>query len=237
MKTAIVFAMILAVGFPASAACQTASEATDDSTTVPSANAVPPPAAGATTVPPADSANVPTADTVTASSAGLGARFTPGPDYVIGIGDVLRVFVWKEPELSGSAQVRSDGKISLPLLADVPAIGFKPMDLAASITQKLKKYVDDPRVTVIPTSIRAPVIYMVGETGHSGPMPLAPNMTIMQALMTSGLSTFANAKKIYVLRSVNGVQQKFRVNYKRLIKGKMLNENIVLKPGDIVVVP
>jgi polysaccharide export outer membrane protein len=78
---------------------------------------------------------------------------------------------------------------------------------------------------------------MVGETGHHGPMALTPNMTVLQALITSGLSTFANTKKIYILRVENGVEQKIRVNYKRLVKGKSMNQNILLKPGDMVVVP
>jgi polysaccharide export outer membrane protein len=166
-----------------------------------------------------------------------GTPLALAPGYTIGLGDVLRVSVWKEPEISGTSQVRSDGKISLPLLNDVQAVGMTPMELAASVTEKLKKYVDDPRVTVIVSQIKPPVIYMVGEVGRHGPMALTPNMTVLQALATSGVSLFANTKKIYVLRTVNGVQQKLRVNYKNLIKGKALNQNIVLNPGDMVVVP
>ena len=94
----------------------------------------------------------------------------PGPDYVIGLGDVLRISVWKEPELTSTAQVRSDGKISLPLLSDVEAVGFKPVDLAASLSKQLSKYIDDPRVTVILSQARPQIVYMVGEVGHHGPM-------------------------------------------------------------------
>jgi polysaccharide export outer membrane protein len=189
-----------------------------------SASARSAPAAGAVSVPPAVSAD-------------LGSPFTPGPDYVIGLGDVLRISVWKEPEFSSTVQVRSDGKISLPLLNDILAVGFKPMDLATSLTERLKKYVDDPRVTIIVSQARPPVFYMVGEVGHHGPMALAPNMTVFQAVMTAGLGTFANSKKIYVLRVENGVERRIPVNYKRLVKGKSLNQNILLKPGDVVVVP
>jgi polysaccharide export outer membrane protein len=161
----------------------------------------------------------------------------PGPPYKIGLGDVLRISVWKEPDFSSTVQVRTDGKISIPLLNELPVVGFTPMELAASLTEKLRKYVDDPRVTVILSQARPPIIYMVGETGHHGPMALTPNMTVLQALITAGLTTFANSRKIYILRVENGVEKKIRVNYKRLVKGKSMNQNILLEPGDMVVVP
>lgn len=180
----------------------------------------------------------PTTDTASFAPPGdLPAPSAPGPAYTIGLGDVLRISVWKEPELTSTIQVRSDGMISLPLLNDVRAVGSTPMDLAASLTTMLKKYVDDPHVTVIVSQAKPPIIYMVGEVGRRGPMPLAPNMTALQALVTVGLSTFANTKKIYILRVENGVQQKLRVNYKQLVKGKSMNQNIVLRAGDMVVVP
>jgi len=161
----------------------------------------------------------------------------PGPAYTIGLGDVLRISVWKEPEFSSTLQVRSDGMISLPLLNDVKAVGSTPMELASSLSEKLKKYVDDPRVTVIVTQAKPPIIYMVGEVGHHGPMSLTPNMTVLQALVTAGMTTFANTKKVYVLRMENGVEKKLHVNYKSLVKGKAMNQNILLRPGDMVIVP
>ncbi len=161
----------------------------------------------------------------------------PGPPYLIGLGDVLRVSVWREPELTSTVQVRSDGNISIPLLNDVQVVGVTPIDLAASLTEKLKKYVDDPHVTVIVSQAKPRTIYMVGEVGVHGPMPLLPNMTVLQALISAGMTTFANTKKIYVLRIENGVEQKMRVNYKKLVKGENLDQNIVLKPGDMIVVP
>lgn len=187
-------------------------------------------------------AGAPSADSTSRSSTAvpppdLGYPFTPGPDYVIGLGDVLHISVWKEPEFSSTVQVRSDGMISLPLLNDVQAVGYKPMDLAAFLATKLARYVDDPRVTIILSQARPPVFYMVGEVGHRGPMALAPNMTVLQALLTAGLSTYANPKKIYVLRTENGVERKFPVNYKRMVKGMSTNQNILLKAGDMVVVP
>jgi polysaccharide export outer membrane protein len=157
--------------------------------------------------------------------------------YVIGAEDALHVAVWKEAELTATVPVRPDGMISLPLLNDVQAAGLTPMQLAASITEKLKKYVSDPRVTVVVTAMNSRRVYILGEVMHTGPMALTPNMTILQALAQAGFSQFANTKGIYVLRVENGKQQKLPFNYKQVIKGESMDQNIVLKPGDTVVVP
>lgn len=172
------------------------------------------------------------------SSPSIAASIPPLPQtYQIGIEDVLRVSVWKEPELTATVPVRTDGKISIPLLNDVQAAGLTPLELGISITQGLRHYIDDPRVTVVVSQMKAHKVYMLGEVMHHGPLALTPDMTVMQALATCGLSSFANTKKIYVLRLVNGTQQKFRVNYKEMLKGKAVEQNIVLKPDDTVVVP
>ncbi len=160
-----------------------------------------------------------------------------GPSYVIGPDDVLHVAVWKEPDLTATLPVRPDGKISLPLLNDVQAAGMTPMQLAGSLTDKLKKYVSDPRVTVVVTQINSKRVYMVGEVTRSGPMPMSPNMTVLQALSTAGLTQFANTKRIYVLRTVNGKQEKMPVDYRKLVKGEDMDRNYVLQPGDTIVVP
>jgi polysaccharide biosynthesis/export protein len=160
-----------------------------------------------------------------------------GPSYVIGADDVLLVSVWKEPDLTITLPVRPDGNISMPLLNDVPAAGFSPTQLAASITEKLKKYVADPRVTVIVTQINSRKVYVTGEVLHTGAIQLLPNMTVLQALADAGFTQFANTKGIYVLREGNGRQQKIPVNYKRLVKGQAIDQNIILKPGDTIVVP
>lgn len=160
-----------------------------------------------------------------------------GPSYVIGADDVLLVSVWKEPDLTMTLPVRPDGNISLPLLNDVPAAGLSPTQLAVSITEKLKKYVADPRVTVIVTQINSQKVYVTGEVLHTGAIQLLPNMTVLQALADAGFTQFANTKGIYVLRAENGRQQKIPVNYKRLVKGQAIDQNIILKPGDTIVVP
>jgi polysaccharide biosynthesis/export protein len=133
--------------------------------------------------------------------------------------------------------VRADGMISLPLLNDVQASGLTPMQLAASITDKLKKFVSDPRVTVVVTQMNSQRVYVTGEVNHSGAMNLTPDMTVLQALSTAGFSQFANTKGIYVLRSENGTQKKYPVNYKKLVKGEASQQNYLLKPGDTIVVP
>jgi polysaccharide biosynthesis/export protein len=161
----------------------------------------------------------------------------PRDSYVIGPEDVLHVAVWKEPELTSTLLVRMDGKISLPLLNDVQAAGLTPMELAASLTEKLKRFVDQPRVTVVVSQMNHERVYVVGEVMRHGPVAMVPDMTVLQVIATCGLTQFANTKKIYVLRSVNGVQQKLPVNYKRLLKGQAMNQNIALKEGDTIVVP
>lgn len=171
--------------------------------------------------------------TVQAPAAAAGAA----ADYVIGPDDTLHVSVWKEPDLTATLPVRPDGKISLPLLNDVPAAGLTPMQLASSITEKLKKYIADPRVTVVVTAMNSRRIFVTGEVLHPGAMPLLPNMTVLQALSSAGFTQFANVKGIYILRTENGRQVKLTFNYKDVVKGNHPEQNIMLKPGDTVVVP
>ncbi len=160
-----------------------------------------------------------------------------GPEYVIGPQDVLHIAVWKEADLTATLPVRPDGKISLPLLDDVQASGLTPKQLADSVTEKLKKYIADPRVTVVVTEINSKRIYVTGEVLHSGATPMLPNMTVLQALSSAGLNQFANTKRIYVLRTQNGRQQKLPVNYRKLVKGEQIEQNYLLQPGDTIVVP
>lgn len=160
-----------------------------------------------------------------------------GPEYVIGPEDILHVAVWKEPDLTASLPVRPDGKISLPLLNDVQAAGMTPMQLADSLTEKLKKYVANPRVTIVVTAINSKRIYLTGEVSHAGAVPMLPNMTVLQALSSAGLTQFANTKKIYVLRTQNGKQEKLPVDYRKLLKGEKMEQNYLLQAGDTIVVP
>jgi polysaccharide biosynthesis/export protein len=158
-------------------------------------------------------------------------------DYIIGADDMLHITVWKEPDMSSTLPVRPDGKISMPLLDDLQASGMTPMQLATAIREKLKKYIADPRVTVVVTAMNSQRIFVLGEVVHSGPMALLPHMTVLQALSTAGFTQFANLKAIYLLRQQDGQQTKIAFNYKEAIKGRGPQHNIVLKPGDTIVVP
>jgi polysaccharide biosynthesis/export protein len=159
------------------------------------------------------------------------------PDYVLGSDDQLHITVWKEADLTVTLPVRPDGKISLPLINDIQAAGLTPMELRDSITEKLKKYIADPRVTVVVTAMNSRRVFVTGEVVHTGAIPLLPNMTMLQALAAAGFTQFANLKGIYVLRMENGKQVKLPFNYRQVIKGNHPEENIMLKPGDTVVVP
>jgi polysaccharide export outer membrane protein len=165
------------------------------------------------------------------------AKAQAGAEYIIGPEDVLHIAVWKEADLTATLPVRPDGKVSLPLLNDVQAAGLTPIQLADSVAEKLKKYVSDPRVTVVVTQINSKRIYMMGEVAHTGPMPMSPNMTVMQALASAGVNQFANTKKIYLLRNENGKQEKLPVPYNKLMKGQEMDRNYPLQAGDTIVVP
>ena len=163
---------------------------------------------------------------------------TNDPNYVIGPQDVLDISVWKEPEVSRTVPVRPDGKISLPLLNDVQVAGLTPSQLAAQLTESLKKFVANPQVTVIVTTINSQRVYIMGEAARAGAYPLLPGMTILQALSSAGgFTQFAKTKKIYLLRQENGKQMKYPFNYKEVIDGKNPEQNIPLKAGDTIVVP
>jgi polysaccharide export outer membrane protein len=156
--------------------------------------------------------------------------------YIIGPEDSLQITVWKEPTLSGNFPVRPDGMISLVLVGDLPAAGLTPMALSNDITQRLKKYIQDPVVTVSVLGVNSQRIFLVGEVNKVGPVMLTPGMTPLQAIVSAGgLSQFANSKRIYILRTVAGKQQKFPFNYKAALKGE--NTGITLLPGDTIVVP
>jgi len=163
---------------------------------------------------------------------------TDDPNYIIGPQDVVDISVWKEPELSRNVPVRPDGKITLPLLNDVQAAGLTPGQLAAAITEGLKKFETAPQVTVIVATIKSQRFYILGESGKPGAYDLLPNMTVLQAISSGGgFTQFAKRTKIYVLRQENGKQVKYPFNYKEVIAGKNVEQNIIIKAGDTIVVP
>jgi polysaccharide biosynthesis/export protein len=159
-------------------------------------------------------------------------------EYKIGPQDVLRIDVWKEPDISRSIPVRPDGKISLPLLSDVQAAGLTATELADSIREGLKKFINSPQVTVSVTEINSRRVYCTGEVTKPGALSLLPNMTALQALSScGGFTQFARVKNIYILRVENGKQVQHPFNYKDVVKGKKPEDNILLQPGDVIVVP
>jgi polysaccharide export outer membrane protein len=163
---------------------------------------------------------------------------TTDPAYVIGPQDVLDINVWKEPDMTRVVPVRPDGKISLPLINDVQAAGVTPQQLAADITTKLKKFLTEPQVTVIVSAINSQRVFVIGEVIHAGAFQLVPGTTVLQALANAGgFTTFANVKKIHVMRVVNGKHVELPFNYREVLNGDNQDQNIKLEPGDTVVVP
>jgi polysaccharide export outer membrane protein len=165
------------------------------------------------------------------------AKLAMTDSYVIGATDVISVTVFKEPTLSSSSLVRPDGMISLPLLGDVKAAGKTPLQLADDITVMLKKYVQEPNVTVVLSQMNSKKVYLIGEVGKTGPVDMTPGMTLLEAIATAGgVTEYANKKKIYLLRNDGGKQQKIPVQYKQALRGDS-TFNLILNPGDTIVVP
>src|ERR1700690_3423244 len=152
-------------------------------------------------------------------------------DYIIGPQDVVRIDVWKEPDISRTIPVRPDGKISLPLLNDIQAAGVTALQLSDAIRQGLAKYLTNPQVTVTVSEINSRRVYVTGEVLRAGALPLLPNMNVLQALSSAGgFTQFAKLKNIYVLRTEAGKQIKHPFNYKDVVKGNHPEENIPLEP-------
>ncbi len=157
--------------------------------------------------------------------------------YVIGPEDVLTVIVWREKELSTEVVVRPDGKISLPLLNDVQATGLTPEQLAQVVEKAATKYVKDSDATVIVKEIRSRKVFVLGEVAKPGVFPLTSETTVLQLIAAvGGLLEYADKKNILILRTENGQERRLRFNYNDVIAGKKLEQNILLQPGDTVLV-
>lgn len=168
-----------------------------------------------------------------------GATNPSASDYIVGEADVLRVSVWKQPELSQtSALVRPDGMVSLPLVGDVKASGMTPAQIEAGLVAKLKNYVNEPRVTVTVAEVASKTVYVTGEVARAGAYPLVGPVDVLQLIAKAGgVTPYAHRKSMFVLRRVDGSKQKLPVNYNQIIHGKSPEQNINLQPGDTVVVP
>ena len=159
--------------------------------------------------------------------------------FVIGNEDVLAINVWKEPDISRSIPVRSDGKISLPLVGEVQAAGQTPLKLEQEIAGKLKNYIADPEVTVMIQQINSQKFNILGEVTRPGTYPLTNSATVLDAIaLAGGFRDFAKRKSIYVLRqNPDGTKSRLPFNYKNVIKGTDSDQNVKLQPGDTIVIP
>ena len=159
--------------------------------------------------------------------------------FVIGNDDVLAINVWKEPDISRSIPVRSDGKISLPLVGEVQAAGITPLKLEQDIAARLKNYIAEPEVTVIVQQVNSQKFNILGQVNRPGSYPLATSPTVLDAIaIAGGFRDFAKQRAIYVLRqNPDGTQSRMPFNYKEIVKGHNPEQNVKLQPRDTIVVP
>jgi polysaccharide export outer membrane protein len=159
--------------------------------------------------------------------------------FVIGANDVLAINVWKEPDVSRSVPVRSDGKISLPLAGEIQASGLTPLKLEQDIASKLQSYISEPEVTVIVQQINSQKFNILGMVSKPGSYSLTNSSTVLDAIAAAGgFRDFAKQKSIYVLRrNSNGTESRLPFNYKDVVKGKNPDQNVKLQPNDTVVIP
>jgi polysaccharide biosynthesis/export protein len=178
--------------------------------------------------------------TVQSGTSGKPASTDPqgpsaGSQYTLGPADIIRVNVWKSPDLSQTVTVGPDGFVSLPLLGDVRAAGLTANQLAQDLSSRLSSYVVSAQVTVSIVDIRSRQVFVTGQVGKPGAYPLVAPLTVLQLIaQAGGLNTFANRKGIFVLRGSKGERLKF--NYNNAIHGDV-KQNINLQPGDTVIVP
>ncbi len=159
--------------------------------------------------------------------------------YHIGCGDILEITTWKEPDFSrDSVLVRIDGKISFPLCNDIQAAGRTPLELKKAIEQKLKAFIENPVVTVSVVNPVSQKIYILGEVMHTGEYPLVKHLTVLQAFaLAGGFTEWASKSEIILLRQDGKHDKIIRVNYKDIIKGEGLDQNLRLKADDTIIVP
>jgi polysaccharide export outer membrane protein len=159
--------------------------------------------------------------------------------YQIGIGDILGITTWKEPDFTReNVLVRTDGKISFPLLNDFPAAGLSPMELKYNLEAGLKAYISNPVVTVHVANPISQKFYILGEVRRTGEYPLVKHLTVLQAFaLAGGFTEWASKKEIILLRHEGGKDQIYRINYKEIAEGKDFSQNLKLKTDDTIIVP
>jgi polysaccharide export outer membrane protein len=165
-------------------------------------------------------------------------KYVDNPNYVIGPEDVLHIRVWKEEALTMTVPVRSDGMISLPLINDVQASGLTPLQLRESLTEKFKTFIDNPTVTVVLMEANSFKVFVTGQVRNPGVFRLRRETTLLQIIIMAGdFTDDANPRKIVIIRREHGKDIRLDINYNEIINGANPEANIVLKPGDTVVVP
>ena len=171
-----------------------------------------------------------------------GVAIPPGvaapPDYVIGPDDVLTVVFWRDKDMTSDVTVRPDGKITLPLLNDVNAAGLTPEQLRTQLLESASKLFEDPTVVVVVKAINSRKVFVTGNVAKPGVYPVSAPTTVLQMIATAGgLLEYAKAKEIRIMRTENGKTVSLKFNYKDVSQGKKLEQNILLKPGDTVIIP
>ncbi len=160
------------------------------------------------------------------------------PDYVIGVEDVLVIVFWREKDISSEVVVRPDGKITLPLINDVVASGLTPDQLRDVLAKEAERFIEEPAPSVVVKQINSRKVYITGEISKPGPYPLTGPTTILQLIaIAGGLREFAQKKDIVIMRNEGGKAITFQFNYAEVANRKKLQQNILLKPGDTIVVP
>ena len=172
------------------------------------------------------------------ASGGATLPPTPPADYVIGPSDVLSIVFWRDKEMSAEVTVRPDGRISLPVIGEIAAAGFTPEQLRKRITDAAGKYLEEPDATVGVKEIKSRNVFITGNVAKPAGYPLNAEMTVLQLIaVAGGLLEYADSKNIVIIHTEGGRQQYYKFNYKDVIRQKHAWQNIVLKPGDTVVVP
>lgn len=163
---------------------------------------------------------------------------TPPPGYVIGPEDVLAVLFWREKDLSVEVAVRPDGMITLPLVNDLKAAGLTPDQLRTAVTEAAGRFVEDPNVTIVVKQINSRKVFVTGQVAKPGTYPLMGPTTVLQMIATAGgLMDFAKGDRIVIMRDQGGKTETLKFNYKDVLKGKKLEQNVELRPGDTILVP
>ena len=172
-------------------------------------------------------------------AAPVWAQGTPSGSYLIGAGDLLEIVTWKEPELSREeVLVRIDGYVSFPLLNDVKAAGLTTAKLTENIQEGLKDFIANPVVTVTVRSPASKRFYILGEVVNTGEYPLIKNLTVLQAFaIAGGFTEWASKKEIILMRQEENQEKIYRVNYRDIVKGKDVAQNIQIQADDTIVVP